>query len=219
MPDLFLVLGWLVAVFAVFFVLALAVVLALSYWFFKNRRLMGLVHSSALSLLLLFLDVLYFPSKKLMSLLGGDEFMVEVVATECRNILLKPLFRKIPFNERVVIVPQCLRGSNCPAKFSSVDGAKCVGCGACKIKDISKRAEELGYLGVFIAPGSGFVLRILKKTKPRGVIGIGCPIEVYIGLMGVSSAGLVGQGVFLLNSGCVGTDVDLGSVFEAMELS
>jgi len=62
------------------------------------------------------------------------------------------------------------------------------------------------------------VKRILKKVTPKGVIGVGCPYEVNWGMLEVSSKGIPCQGVILLNSGCVMTDVDLSIVYETMEL-
>jgi len=43
-------------------------------------------------------------------------------------------------------------------------------------------------------------------------------IRGKLGLLDVSSKGIPCQGVMLLNSGCVTTDVDLNAAFEAMEL-
>ncbi|MBU4266957.1 MAG: DUF116 domain-containing protein, partial [Candidatus Altiarchaeota archaeon] len=45
-----------------------------------------------------------------------------------------------------------------------------------------------------------------------------CPYEINMGLLEVSNKGIPCQGVLLLNSGCVGTDIDLEEVFNVMEL-
>jgi hypothetical protein len=212
-----------VAVFGVVVVVLLLVAtLVVAYWMFRDRRVIMFIYSKVsatlLAVLLFSLDLMYFPAKKIVAWLNGNEFMVDIVATECRNILLRKQFMAVPYNQRVVIVPQCLRGAACPARFSSVEGAKCMGCGACKIKDITAKAKELGYLGTYIAAGGGFVRRILQSVKPRAVIGLGCPLEVNMGLTEITGKGLIGQGVMLLKSGCVETDVDLGAVYETMEL-
>jgi len=199
-------------------VIILTVVLVLTYLMFRNTKIIKSIHTTLLKINLLILDLLYMPAKKMTLMVGGNDMMIDVVATEIRNILLKNSFSQVPYSERIILLPQCLRGENCPAKFSSVEGARCQSCGQCKIKEIDKKEKELGYKGVYIAPGGGFVRRILKKTKPHAVVGVGCPVEVNMGLLEVASKGIPCQGVILLNSGCVTTDVDLNAVYEAMEL-
>ena len=205
------------------FAILLVTALVLTYVMFRNTKIIRFINnrisSAVLKILLLILDLLYMPAKKIIIMLGGNDMMIDTVSTEIRNILYKNRFSEVPFQDRVIILPQCLRALECPAKFSSVEGARCVGCGKCKIKEINEKAKELGYKGVYIAPGGGFVKRILKKVVPKAVIGLGCPYEVNWGLLEVSSKGIPCQGVILLKSGCVTTDVDLGMVFEAMELS
>lgn len=203
-------------------ILLLLTALILTYLMFRNTKIIKFINnrisSVVLKILLDILDLLYMPAKKITILVGGNDAMTDVVGTEIRNILYKNTFSEVPYDQRIIVIPQCLRSLECPAKFNSVEGAKCIECGKCKIKEISRKAKELGYIGTYIAPGGGFVKRIIKKTKPKAMIGLGCPYEVNLGLLEVSSKGIPCQGVILLTSGCVTTDVDLNSVFEAMEL-
>jgi len=205
----------------VLFVLALFMGLILAYIIFKKKGFYETLHgisSIILKILLLILDSLYIPAKRIVSYLGGDDLMIDHAASETRNILLKKEFSKVPYSGRIVIVPQCLRHMDCKTSFSSEAGAQCLGCKKCKIFEITKKAQELGYKGTYIAPGGGFVKRIINKFKPSGVIGIGCPYEVNMGLLEVSNKGIPCQGALLLNSGCVGTDINLEEVFNVMEL-
>lgn len=203
-------------------VILLAVTISLTYLMFRNTRLIKFINnrisSAILKILLFILDILYLPAKKIVIMIGGNDTMIDFVGTEIRNILLRNQFMEVPYNRRIIVLPQCLRSIDCPAKFSSLEGARCLGCGKCKIKEIAQKAKELGYIGTYIAPGGGFVKRIIKMTKPGAVIGVGCPYEVNLGLLEVSSKGIPVQGVTLLNSGCVTTDVDLNAVYEIMEL-
>jgi uncharacterized protein len=213
----------LVSIITVVSAIALLVLaIGLTYLMFRNTKIIRFINnrisSIILKVLLTILDLLYMPAKKAIIMVGGNDMMIDVVGTEIRNILFKNTFSQVPYNQRIIVIPQCLRSMDCPAKFNSIEGAKCVECGKCKIREISKKAKELGYIGTYIAPGGGFVKRIIKKTKPGAMIGIGCPYEVNLGLLEVSSKGLPCQGVTLLNNGCVTTDVDLNAVFETMEL-
>lgn len=217
-PDVLKNIGWLSIILVAGFIVLLILALLLTYFLFRNTRLIKGLNSAILKVLLLMLDLLYMPAKKIIITLGGNDMMLDTVATEIRNILFRNSFAQVPYGGRVIILPQCLRNIDCPAKFNSIEGARCVGCGKCKIKDIAAKAKELGYLGTYIAPGGGFVKRILKKVKPVAVIGVGCPYEVNWGLLEVSGRGMPCQGVVLLNSGCVMTDIDLPTVYETMEL-
>lgn len=186
--------------------------LILTYIVFKKKKIFFP------NFLLFLIDSFYMPSKKIVSLFGGNEKMIDIVGVELRNILLEEKFRSIPYKDRIVLLPQCLRSLDCPIKFSSIEGAQCAKCGKCKVVKIVKRAEEMGYKGSYIAPGGGFVKRILKRIKPSGVLGIGCAYEVNWGMLEVSSRGIPCQGVIILRDGCVETDLDLDSVFEKIEM-
>lgn len=200
----------------------LFIVLIFAYIISRNKKVVKFLSSAfglfVLKILLFVLDLLYMPSRKVISMLGGNDKMIDMVNIEVRNILLKKKFAEVSYKDRIVILPQCLRDLNCPVKFSSVGGAKCAGCSKCKIFEISKKADELGYRGTYIAPGGGFVRRTIVKVKPKAVIGVGCPCEVNIGMLEFSNRGLLGQGVLLLRDGCVGTDVDLEELFQVMEM-
>ncbi len=205
-------LGRITVIALILFLVLMITGLILAYIVFKKKRIF-FPH-----FLLFLIDSFYMPSKKIVSLFNGNEKMIDIVGVELRNILLEEKFRSIPYKDRIVLLPQCLRSLDCPIKFSSIEGAQCAKCGRCKVVKIVKRAEDLGYKGTYIAPGGGFVKRILKKIKPSGVLGIGCAYEVNWGMLEVSSKGIPCQGVIILRDGCVETDLDMDSVFERMEM-
>jgi len=214
--------GILSIVVLVLLAVALFLGLILAYVIFKKKGFTERLHrtfsSLALRLLLLIFDSLYIPSKRIVSLLGGNDLMIDHAAADVRNILLRKEFSQVPYPERIVIVPQCLRSLECKTSFSSEEGAKCLRCRKCKISRIAEMADKLDYMGTYIAPGGGFVKRIIKRFRPSAVIGLGCPYEVNMGLLEVSNKGIPCQGVILINSGCVETDVELEEVFRVMEL-
>lgn len=195
--------------------------MAAVYFIFRDKRLVGRIHSTfshiVLDIMLFFLDLSYIPLKKIISVLGRNGNQIDIVLVEIRNMLLRNSFSNVPYKDRLVVVPQCLRNIDCKTTFNSVEGAQCLKCGKCKIIEIVEKAQELGYMGVYIAPGGGFVRRIIKKMKPKAVLGIGCAWEVNAGILEVASEGIPVQGVMLLRDGCVETDVDLEQVFEVME--
>jgi hypothetical protein len=220
--DTLALIGLIAIVLLAVLILLLVSGLIFAYIAFRNKKVVGFLYSKfgifVTKVLVFILDLFYVPSRKIISVLGGNEKMIDVVNIEMRNMVLKKRFSETPYTDRLIVLPQCLRSLECPAKFSSIEGARCAKCNKCKVFTITEKAEKLGYKGVYIAPGGGFVKRILQKVKPKAVIGVGCPVEVYWGLQGVSDAGLTGYGVLLLRDGCVMTDIDLDEIFTVMEM-
>ena len=186
--------------------------LSLAYIVFKKKKLIFP------KFILFVFDSFHFISRKAVHLLGGNESMIETVGVEIRNNLSRNKFSKVPYEERIIILPQCLRKLECPAKMSSVDGLKCIGCGQCKVSEIAKKAKELGYNGTIVVPGGGFVKRIIKKYKPQAIIGVACPHEVYAGMLETTKKGIITQGVVLQTGGCVETLVDLDELYGIISL-
>jgi hypothetical protein len=94
------------------------------------------------------------------------------------------------------------------------EGYKCVKClpDKCKVYAIKAKAEKLGYR-VFICPGGSMVFRIIKKFRPKAVMGVACMKEL---VLAAEELRIPMQGVELLKSGCVATDVDIEHVFSLL---
>ena len=125
-------------------------------------------------------------------------------------------FKKVPYNKRAIFLPQCLRNKNCPAKTTD-EGIKCAACGKCNIYRIKEYAEKLGYM-FFIVPGASLVKKLVKKYKPKAVIGVACPPELEESLKVIPKMGIVPQCVALLKDGCVETEVDWDDAKKAIKL-
>ena len=169
--ELLAIIGLLAVIFFALFLVFLALGVIFVYVLSKNKRIMRFLSSTVgvwISKRIMFiLGLVYSPSKKIISLIGGNPKMVDLVHVELANMLLRKSFSLVPFKDRIVVVPQCLRSLECPASFHSVEGAKCIKCGKCKVFKITQKAEELGYKGTYIAPGGGFVKRIIKKVPKQ----------------------------------------------------
>ncbi len=154
--------------------------------------------------------------KPLFRLFGLDEKNVTKIEVDIKNKLNRKAFMQTKPNERLLLLPQCLRSQKCPATLSSTEGIKCIECGACVIKKIKEKAKKLG-MKTIIVPGGTFAARMIKKHKPKAVIGVGCLFEIQEGLNMCEKYGVPAQGVVLLKDGCVDTKVDLEELFEVME--
>ena len=121
-------------------------------------------------------------------------------------------FARIPVTERAIFVPQCLRSSKCPAHLTP-EGLKCRNCGQCDVGEARLLLERMGYK-VFIVPGSSFIKRMVKKYRPKAIIGVGCLAEVKEGIDMADKMGLVVMGIVTLKEGCVETIANWQEIYE-----
>ena len=150
-------------------------------------------------------------SKALFSLFGLEDREIMTFFIRIHNTMNRKAFEKIPVSERAVFFPQCLRSSLCPAHLTP-EGLECAGCGRCRLHESLQILEGLGYR-TFIVPGSSFIKRMVKKYRPKAIIGIGCLSEVKEGLDMSDKIGLIGMGVVNEKEGCVETSVNWDDVF------
>ena len=150
--------------------------------------------------------------KALFRLIGLEDAEMLSFFVQLRNSMNKRAFAEIPVEQRMIFLPQCLRSARCPAHLSP-EGLKCRSCGQCSIGYWREILEKIGYK-IFIVPGSSFIKRMVKKYRPRAIIGVGCLSEVKEGLELTDKLGLVGMGVVTLKEGCVETLVNWDDVME-----
>ncbi|HUU75196.1 MAG TPA: DUF116 domain-containing protein [Methanoregulaceae archaeon] len=150
--------------------------------------------------------------KALFRLVGLEDAEMLSFFVQLRNSMNKGAFAEIPVDQRVIFFPQCLRSAKCPAHLSP-EGLKCISCGQCTVGYWRVILEKIGYK-VFIVPGSSFIKRMVKKYRPRAIIGVGCLSEVKEGLDLTDKFGVVGMGVVTMKEGCVETLVNWDDVME-----
>ncbi|RLG58045.1 MAG: hypothetical protein DRN88_01765 [Candidatus Hydrothermarchaeota archaeon] len=197
-----------VAIFVISNLLALIFIVLGSIAIRRNRLIIP-------KFLIFILDTFYLQVKSIASKLGMKEDLVDRIGVEIRNHLNYEKFKEIPPEEKVIIFPQCLRHVKCPARLDPKNGIICKECGLCVIKEVKQKAEAMGYK-LFIVPGSSFVYRIIDMHKPKAAIGVACPREVNVAMHELSKKGIITQGIPLLKSGCVNTEVDVNEVFRIL---
>jgi len=172
---------------------------------------------------------LYFPSlirsglvffeglmKAFFRLLGLEDREMLTFLIKLHNAMNTAAFQRIPVSERAIFMPQCLRSSRCPAHLTP-EGLKCRSCGQCTIGQVRFLLEKMGYR-IFIVPGSSFIKRMVKKYRPKAIIGVGCLSEVKEGIDMADKMGLVVMGVVTLKEGCVETLVNWEDVYKVAVL-
>ena len=202
--GLALALGALLIAAGVVAALLTIVGMILAIIFFKTRQI--LIPGGTLFIL----NLLEAPIKYLLWVFKIEEDTVGKMIVEVRNRLYNDRYERTPYASRAMFLPQCLRNPHCPAPLTP-EGIRCMNCGRCGIGKIKEEAESLGYM-VFIAPGSSLIKRMVKKYRPKAVLGVGCVMEVKEGTSNMASYGVPVQGVILERDGCVDTRVDVAKL-------
>ena len=126
-------------------------------------------------------------------------------------------FAAVPYAERIVMMPQCLRRLGACKAIETARGYDCKQCDSCPAGPILRKATELGYRGVFMLKGGRAVAALLEEYKPGAVVGVACDYEGALGMLECERAGVAVQFVPLLRDGCSETDVDVSEVESVLE--
>jgi len=126
----------------------------------------------------------------------------------CGNAIWRRIVGAVPFNRRILLLPQCLKNSNhCKAEMDQM-GLLCNDCGKCSIPAIIHEAENLGYLAL-VTEGTTITTRLIESGKVDAVIGVGCMEVLQKMFASVNKYAVPGIGIPLLSCGCVDTKADL----------
>jgi geranylgeranyl diphosphate synthase, type II len=124
------------------------------------------------------------------------------------NALWVDVVAGIPCERRLLLLPQCLAHTpECQAERDGL-GLLCAQCGQCAIGTLQTEADRLGYV-TLVAEGTTVVSKLLTSGKIDAVIGIGCLDSLQRIFPLMNAHAIPGQGVPLLDEGCVHTTLDL----------
>ncbi|MBN2514335.1 MAG: polyprenyl synthetase family protein [Sedimentisphaerales bacterium] len=140
----------------------------------------------------------------------------DYAAVVLNNEMWRSNVRRLPFQKRLLLLPQCLKHSeSCPAMFDEY-GLLCRHCGRCVIDSLCRQAEDLGYT-VLIAEGSPVVMALIQTGQVEGIIGVSC-LSVLERVFPYMEAGAVpGIAVPLLKEGCKDTRFDKDWITEILD--
>ena len=120
------------------------------------------------------------------------------------NALWREALLKVPFEKRLLLLPQCLKHSaDCPAEIDTL-GLMCKHCGRCVIDRLSQWAEELGY-AVLVAEGSPVVMAMIESGQIQATIGVSCLSVLERVFPYMEAAAVPGIAIPLLKDGCKDT--------------
>jgi hypothetical protein len=155
--------------------------------------------------------------EQLATKVGVEEKELFQLYVETKNRSLEKKFSSTPYNQRILLLPQCLRAKDCPAELGKY-GYECKECGRCSVEKIKHVTKDLGYKGTFILPGGSIAKKILVEMKPKASLGVACFKELVLGSYLCEKLGIIGQGVALLKDGCINTIVDWKALNETLNI-
>lgn len=205
--DFYQILGQIVFIIGIIVLGLLSTTLILGRLQIKENRLIFP------KLLLFTVDVFYGLFKKFSeNIFGVDGKIVDQIGVEVRNKVNEKFFKKIKPEDKILVLPHCLRHAECQANLET-SGIVCKNCNKCVIGVLKNKGEEMGYK-VYIIPGSQFLKKIVENNKFKAILGVACYQDLNLCMMNLSKYPV--QGVPLLRDGCINTKVDSRAVLEMM---
>lgn len=121
-------------------------------------------------------------------------------------------FAKVPFKDRIVLAPRCMRNVSVCTAIEKGPYFICQNCGGCTIDKIDKLMKSLGYGKMYILKGGSAVPKIIKEEDSKAVIGIACPVEAEPVFRIAKEKGIPAQFVLLTRDGCADTDTNMEDI-------
>lgn len=148
---------------------------------------------------------------------GWEEQYKAFVMICAGNAIWRPVVGSIPYQRRMLLLPQCLKNSKlCRAEEDEL-GLLCNACGNCQISGLLQEAEKLGYITV-VAEGTTIASRLVESGQVDAIIGVGCMEVLQKIFASVHKYSVPAIGVPLLSNGCLDTRADLEWVLEEIRL-
>jgi len=142
----------------------------------------------------------------------------DFLAVLIHNATWRGTVASIPYDRRLLLLPQCLRHSEaCEGHLDDI-GLVCRRCGRCDIAELQDAAEKLGY-AMLVAEGSPVVMSLIESGQIQAVIGVSCMSMLEQVFPYMEAGAVPGVAIPLLNDGCSDTKVDMAWVHEAIACS
>jgi len=157
-------------------------------------------------------------SQRVIERAGLADKFIDYAAILVNNAAWRPIVAAIPYQRRLLLLPNCLRDKvHCAGQFDAI-GLLCAGCGRCLIHEVQTQAESLGY-AVLVAEGSPIVMQMIESGQIEAVIGVSCMAVLEKTFPYMEAAAIPGVAIPLLYDGCVNTTLDADWLWEAIYLN
>jgi geranylgeranyl diphosphate synthase, type II len=152
-------------------------------------------------------EMLYDIASKLIEKQQWEERYRAFIMVCIGNLVWRPVVGAIPYNRRIMLLPQCLRNTQlCKAEQDEL-GLLCADCGNCNISGFLREAENLGYVAL-VTEGTTITKRLIESGKVDAVIGIGCMEVLQKMFDSVTKYAIPSIGIPLITCGCIETSAD-----------
>lgn len=133
------------------------------------------------------------------------------------NALWETVFSAFPRDQRLLLLPVCLRNhERCKAPRDDM-GLLCQDCGACRIPAFTEAAESHG-IPVLVSESSSSVSEWVEQGAIQAVIGVSCLESMEKTFPAIFRNGIPGIGVPLLVDGCRDTVPDTDLLLEVLSV-
>jgi geranylgeranyl pyrophosphate synthase len=139
---------------------------------------------------------------------GLDASIKGWITVEINNCIWEETVASVPYDKRILLLPQCLRNSVCCRAEIDEFGLLCNRCGRCSIPDLQNRADALGTM-CLVAEGFTTVVELVGSGAVEAVIGVGCLDSLEKAFPLLIDNAIPGIAVPLNIDGCKDTDVDI----------
>jgi geranylgeranyl diphosphate synthase, type II len=144
---------------------------------------------------------------KLLAINDWDKNYKAFVMVCCGNAVWRSVVVGIPYNRRMLLLPQCLRNSSLCNAAQDELGLLCSECGNCRISGFLREAEDLGYLTI-VSEGTTVASRLVESGKVDAIVGVGCMEVLQKIFKAVNKYSVPAIGIPLLSCGCIDTTSD-----------
>ena len=157
-------------------------------------------------------------ASQVVEMAGLKENARDYTAVLLSNEVWRDTVAAVPYDRRLLLLPQCLRPSEeCPAQTDEF-GLLCAQCGRCPIGSLQAEAERLGYV-VLIAEGTAVVTSLVAAGQIDAIIGVRCLSVLERVFPAMEACVIPGVAIPLLYDGCTETLADLDWVWDAVRMN
>ena len=144
---------------------------------------------------------------------GFEDFTVIML----NNALWVTCFSRIPKDQRLLLLPFCLRNdSQCQAPRDDL-GLICNQCGKCDIPRLSEQADRIG-MPVLVAESSSMVAEWVDRGEIQAIIGVSCLDSLRKAYPAMLRHAIPGIAIPLTKDGCRDSEFDLAFLNDALAL-
>lgn len=125
----------------------------------------------------------------------------------CGNAVWRSIVETVPYDRRLLLLPQCLKNHQLCQGQQDEWGLLCSECGHCSISGFLREAENLGYVAI-VAEGTTITTRLIESGKVDAVVGVSCMEVLQKMFVSVAKYSIPSIGIPLLTNGCKDTLAD-----------